>query len=106
MAMTAYNVYKAASGGFGVSTSFLARTRAHTGNRSMFNTANLGIVGLAPRGSIMGDAVVIFEGGNVPFIIRPKGQDNSWEIIAACYLHGCMHGQLFQLERCTPMVIM
>lgn len=103
-ALTAWNAYKAATG-TGSPVSFLARTRIHTGNRAMFSTASMGLVGLAPKGSLEGDRVVILEGGRVPFVVRPVERSGNLEIIGACYVHGCMHGRMFRAESCAPMVI-
>ncbi|KAF2180153.1 HET-domain-containing protein [Zopfia rhizophila CBS 207.26] len=104
-ALTAYNAYKLVTGGFGVSWSFMGRTQGTTSNKSVFRTSSRDnpYVGLAPRGSRVGDWVVIFEGGNVPFIAHQRG--SSWEIVGACYVHGCMQGQVFDSASCVDIVI-
>ncbi|KAH7371295.1 heterokaryon incompatibility protein-domain-containing protein [Pyrenochaeta sp. MPI-SDFR-AT-0127] len=104
MVLAAWNVYKATKG-TGVSVNFLARTKIYTGNRAMFSTVSKGLVGLAPKGSVAGDSIVILEGGKVPFVVRRCGQYGYWEIIGACYVHGCMHGHAFRAGDCAPMVI-
>jgi hypothetical protein len=38
-----------------------------------------------------GGHVAIFEGGHVPFTIRPKGQN--WEVFGPCHVYGCTQGQ-------------
>ncbi|KAF2731209.1 HET-domain-containing protein [Polyplosphaeria fusca] len=40
------------------------------------------------------DLIVLFEGATCPFAIRKCGQ--SWQIIAPCYIHGVMAGQLWE----------
>lgn len=104
MALTAWNAYKATTG-TGVSIDFLGRTKVYTGNRAVFSTVSKGLVGMAPNGSRAGDSVVILEGGKVPFVVRRFGHSWNWEIIGACYVHGCMHGQMFRAGDCAPMVI-
>ncbi|KAL6238452.1 hypothetical protein BDW75DRAFT_201371 [Aspergillus navahoensis] len=62
----------------------------------MFST-NYGYVGMAPKGSRVGDHVASFEGGSVPFVIRRWGRN--WQVVGVCYVHGCMHGEVFSPER-------
>ncbi|KAL4778616.1 HET-domain-containing protein [Aspergillus varians] len=97
-----YNNYALSMGVGGPSTLFLARTNQHTGNRAMFSTS-YGYVGMAPKGSRVGDRVAIFEGGSVPFIIRRWGQN--WQVVGACYVHGCMHGEAFSPEKTATMIL-
>jgi len=105
-AIQAYQAYKVATGGFGIASSFIARTKTMTANKSIFRTSGGsqpgGYVGLAPRGIRAGDWVVILEGGNVPFVVRQASGD--WQIVGACYLHGCMHGQVFDQKNCVDVV--
>ena len=89
--------------------SFTARTQHLTSNRAMF-TSTRGFVGMAVNGSEVGDEIAIFERGKVPFITRKpidKGwvPANHWEIVGACYLHGCMYGQVFDPRLCTEMIL-
>jgi len=100
--LVAYNNYAVSTGVGGASNSFLARTNQHTGNRAMFSTNN-GYVGMAPKGSRVGDQVAIFEGGSVPFIIRRW--DRNWQVVGACYVHGCMHGEVFSPEKTAQMML-
>jgi hypothetical protein len=106
-AVQAYQVYKASKGGFGLSASFLTRTKVASGNKFIFRTAGHpqfpGYVGLAPNGGQVGDWIVILEGGNTPFLVRPSG--GSWELIGACYVHGCMMGSSFDPSKCVQMTI-
>jgi hypothetical protein len=101
-AIMAHNTYLVSTGASASSTSFIARTNIHTGNRAMFRT-NRGIVGMTPDGSRIGDSVAIFEGGSVPFVIRPMGEN--WVVVGACYVHGCMQGQAFSPGRSKTMVL-
>lgn len=97
------------TGGRDVPLSFEGRAGNITGNRAIFVThaANFGheFVGLAVNGSREGDSVVILEGGGVPFIVRPSGNGPTWELVGACYVHGCMRGEIFDPSRCIDMVI-
>ncbi|KAK9788173.1 putative Heterokaryon incompatibility domain-containing protein [Seiridium cardinale] len=62
-----------------------------------FITAN-GYVGLAPADITVGDAVVIFQGGLVPFVIKPgAGSGGRSRLVGECYVHGLMHGEASQL---------
>ncbi|KAK9425919.1 putative Heterokaryon incompatibility domain-containing protein [Seiridium unicorne] len=62
-----------------------------------FITAN-GYVGLAPADITVGDAVVIFQGGLVPFVVKPgAGSGGRSRLVGECYVHGLMHGEASQL---------
>lgn len=84
-------------------TNFIARTNYITGNRGMFVTERLGLVGMGVRGSWKGDSVVILEGGRVPFVVRRRG--DAWVVVGACYIHGCMQGGMWDKRRCQEMVL-
>jgi hypothetical protein len=62
-------------------------------------------MGLAPKGIRQGDAVAIFNGCNMPYVVRSarkvKYKENLVEnlkaiqVIGPCYLHGIMNGEIF-----------
>ncbi|EME81972.1 uncharacterized protein MYCFIDRAFT_211507 [Pseudocercospora fijiensis CIRAD86] len=43
-----------------------------------------------------GDRIVLFAGGNMPFLVRSVGGSN--KIVSVCYLHGAMHGEVWPGE--------
>jgi hypothetical protein len=105
--LLAYGAYKKMTGGFAAKGSFLTRATSSTGNRAAFATAYHGYVGMAVQGSRVGDSLAILEGAPVPFIVRkaagPLG--NAWHVIGACYVHGCMRGDVFDPMRCVDLVL-
>lgn len=69
-------------------------------NRTFFITQQ-GLVGLAPGMVKAGDALV-FAGLPVPMILRrasdpEEGKLEEWFLIADCYCHSMMHGELFRV---------
>jgi hypothetical protein len=52
-----------------------------------------GLLGLAPMNSIPGDRIALLEGGSVPFIVRPTGVENQFEMVGDAYVHGIMDGE-------------
>lgn len=53
-----------------------------------------GFVGLAPPAVQEGDAIAIFDGGAVPFLIRPsKKKPKAFRLVGECYVHGIMNGE-------------
>ncbi|KJA17678.1 hypothetical protein HYPSUDRAFT_79586 [Hypholoma sublateritium FD-334 SS-4] len=67
-------------------------TIGETLNKRAFIITERGFLGLAPEMARKGDAVCIFQGGEVPFVVRPKG-DGNWEFVGECYVHGIMSGE-------------
>jgi hypothetical protein len=51
-----------------------------------------GYMGRVPHGSASGDIICIFEGANVPFVIRECG-GGFFRFIGECYMHGIMDGE-------------
>jgi hypothetical protein len=65
-----------------------------------FCVTKRGYFGVVPKAAEIGDKVVVFYGGNVPFLLRPstKGSSQSvYQLVGECYLHGCMQGQALRL---------
>ncbi|EPE33782.1 hypothetical protein GLAREA_06795 [Glarea lozoyensis ATCC 20868] len=52
-----------------------------------------GWLGLAPMNSVPGDRIALLEGGRVPFILRPTGNENQFEMVGDAYVHGIMDGE-------------
>lgn len=63
-------------------------------NDKAFVITKRGFLGMAPVTTKAGDLVCVFQGGCVPFVIRPKGEHGQWELIGACYVHGIMDGEV------------
>jgi hypothetical protein len=61
-----------------------------SGYRKMIFTQK-GYFGLAPPESMKDDIVCILLGGDMPFILRPKGSYHTF--IGECYVHGIMDGE-------------
>jgi hypothetical protein len=61
-----------------------------------FFVSTLGRIGWAPFGTRVGDRVCVFQGMRIPMILRPA--KDLWEIIGACYVHGLMDGELWDLS--------
>ncbi|PPQ91384.1 hypothetical protein CVT25_004151 [Psilocybe cyanescens] len=57
-----------------------------------FIITDRGFLGMAPDESRPGDVVCVLQGGEVPFVLRPQEND-CWELIGECYLHGIMEGK-------------
>ena len=54
-----------------------------------------GFMGLAPKGTLPNDEVVLFFGAHVPFIIRAS-KDGGWKLIGECYVYGIMFGEAME----------
>jgi hypothetical protein len=71
-----------------------------TADRKFFRTKG-GYMGLGPKGMRVGDIVFVLDGGNTPFLLRPKGQRiipeqdarDIYELVGDCYVHGIMDGE-------------
>jgi hypothetical protein len=63
-----------------------------------------GYIGLAPRLTEEGDCIALVKGGRVPLVFRSRCAD-TWERIGDCYVHGIMHGEVFEAGRCEKMII-
>lgn len=71
-------------------------------DRTFFVTSK-GYIGIGPEETQTGDLVVIFDGANTPFILRPiadcEPRDSTkYYVVGNCYLHGWMDGDMFGHE--------
>lgn len=64
-----------------------------------------GRVGLAPRWAVRGDKICILQGGKVPVILRRTGEDGPYKFIGEAYVHGVMHGEIFDSDKCEQIII-
>ena len=60
-------------------------------------TAN-GYLASVPWTAEAGDCVIIFAGGELPFILRKDPVGEHYRFIGACYIHGIMHGEVFRVR--------
>jgi hypothetical protein len=63
--------------------------------RRFFVSKN-GKFGWVPLRAKVGDLVCVFRGMRIPVIMRPRG--DRWEFIGACYVHGLMDGEIWELD--------
>ncbi|EKJ74980.1 hypothetical protein NXS19_008494 [Fusarium pseudograminearum] len=62
-----------------------------------FFVTTSGLFGLCPWGSKEGDAIVLLDGGNVPYLLRPvekEGDELRYELVGECFVQGIMHGEV------------
>ncbi|KAH9938936.1 heterokaryon incompatibility protein-domain-containing protein [Amylocystis lapponica] len=60
-----------------------------------FATTGTGYVGVVPRTAKPGDWVCALLGGEMPFVLRDKG-NGQFRLIGECYLHGIMDGEVME----------
>lgn len=70
----------------------------HTLANRAFIITERGYLGAAPKMAREGDAVCVFQGGHVPFVVRPKGE-GCWEFVGHCYVQGIMSGEVVKEAR-------
>ncbi|OCK90529.1 uncharacterized protein K441DRAFT_578728 [Cenococcum geophilum 1.58] len=59
-----------------------------------FVTTKRGYAGVAPGSASVGDAVAVFNGGGVPFLVRESESRNGVHgLVGECYIHGLMNGE-------------
>ncbi len=63
--------------------------------RRFFLSKN-GRFGWVPLRTEVDDRVCVFQGMRQPVIMRPRG--DRWEFIGACYVHGLMDGEIWDLD--------
>lgn len=70
-----------------------------------FTTTKHGYFALVPPEAREGDMIALLKGGPVPFVLRKtlKYDVLGYEVIGSCYVHGAMHGEQWNQERCQPI---
>ncbi|KAI3328818.1 hypothetical protein F4824DRAFT_482312 [Ustulina deusta] len=58
-----------------------------------------GHIGWVPLESQPGDVVCVFEGSNLPYVLRPRGQDGTYTMAGHCFLHSVMFGEMMASKR-------
>ena len=61
--------------------------------------SSAGHICLVPEDAMIGDAICIFAGGNVPLIIRPKNPPDCQIFVGDGYVHGIMDGEAWNPEK-------
>jgi len=77
----------------------------HGAGHRRFVRTEKGYIGLAPKNARVGDEIALFEGGNLPFIVRKREAGERWTLLGDCYVHGMMAGEVFEREKCEIMWI-
>jgi hypothetical protein len=65
-------------------------------SRSRACLTSKGYICRAPITVAAGDVVVVFAGVEVPYLLRPKGQ-NQYQRLGNCYCHGIMYGEALNM---------
>jgi hypothetical protein len=68
-----------------------------TPSKSPICITSNGFLASVPYTTEAGDCIVVFAGGQNPFVIRRTG--NYYRLIGPCYVHGIMNGEAFPEER-------
>lgn len=75
-------------------TAFVYSHRASTATLGrVLGTTEKSYLAMVPMMACVGDEIVIFSGGKVPFVIRAEG--NNFKLVGPCYVHGIMDGEAF-----------
>ncbi|KAK1753212.1 HET-6OR heterokaryon incompatibility protein (het-6OR allele) [Echria macrotheca] len=66
-----------------------------------------GYLGMGPAEAEVGDAVVIFCGGRVPFVLRPRdgGCENMFAFVGEAYCDGVMDGEMLERGKKQPFFL-
>jgi hypothetical protein len=64
-------------------------------NHNRLFTTRKGHLGLGPKAMKEGDIVTVLFGGNIPFVLRPVG-DEHYRLVGECYFHSVMEGQAIE----------
>ncbi|RMY21294.1 hypothetical protein D0866_12317 [Hortaea werneckii] len=63
-------------------------------NRRLFRSVNFGLSGLGPAEAQPGDAVCVFLGYDIPFLMRQT--PHGWELLGECLVAGIMEGEVVE----------
>ena len=62
-----------------------------------FCVTKKGLIGWVPAAAQKGDRVVLLQGGQVPYVLRPhKKKKGEWMFLGECYVHGVMRGEMWR----------
>jgi hypothetical protein len=77
----------------------------YTLNRRMVITET-GYLALAGCSAAIGDHLAICKGSTVPLVLRPAAGQNRWNLVGDAYVHGIMKGEIFEENKCKPLIIL
>jgi hypothetical protein len=77
---------------------YLRRMNYVSGHRKAFKSSQ-GYIGLGPEGMQPGDHICIFQGAEVPVLLR-SGNNNRYRLVGSVYVHGIMNGEAEE-DGCT-----
>ncbi|KAJ2983617.1 hypothetical protein NQ176_g558 [Zarea fungicola] len=60
---------------------------------------------MLPIDAANGDVVVVFEGGRVPFVLRPVKETDEYRLVGSCFVDGAMDGELIDESSNVPSFI-
>lgn len=60
---------------------------------------NNGLLGNGPRAMRTGDQIVLFDGVQMPFVIRPLPSGHGHQLVGPCYVQGISDGELAAAAR-------
>jgi hypothetical protein len=63
-----------------------------------FDITYTGHTGWFPKGGEPGDVVCMFEGSNVPHLLRRPGSSH-YKVLGKCYIHGIMYGKAMTMDQ-------
>lgn len=75
---------------------------SYLGNRRLARTDG-GHIALCPKETAVKDKLVLLQGSDVPFLLRPIG--GRWQIVGECYVHVLMDGSAWDESRCEKLWI-
>lgn len=58
-----------------------------------FFVSTKGFMGWCPASARVGDAVGLFAGCRIPYVLRGAGESGRWRIVGDAYVHGVMDGE-------------
>lgn len=76
---------------------------SYLNNRRLAKTTG-GYIALCPRQTAVSDRLVLLQGSDVPFILRPAG-GGRWQVVGECYVHAPMDGSAWDESRCEMLWI-
>lgn len=76
--------------------SVIKKAWAHFSHNGRFCLTEQGRLGSTQTDTQRGDIICIFYGGNVPFVVRPRG-GNQYIFLGPCYIHGIMDGEAMNM---------
>lgn len=75
---------------------------SYLNNRRLART-DAGDIALCPKETAVNDKIVLLQGSDVPFVLRPTG--DNWRIVGECYVHTLMRGWAWDESRCEKLWI-